>query len=126
MTTKGSMNHIRLCVSELARSSGSYSTVLSYLGYQLMEKTDTVQGWSRPGPGRNLQWIIVSQAEPGHEDTTYDRGSPGLQHIAFNAESRSDVETFANHMRNCGVDLFLAPAGIRLRAWLFRGLREGR
>ena len=50
MTTKGSMNHIRLCVSELARSSGFYSTVLSYLGYQLMKKTDTVQGWARPGP----------------------------------------------------------------------------
>ena len=126
MTTKASMNHIRLCVSELARSSGFYSTVLSYLGYQLMEKTDTVQGWARPGPGRSLQWIIVSQAEPGHEDTTYDRGSPGLQHIAFNAESGSDVETFANQHAELRGRPFPRSAGIRLRAWLFRGLREGR
>ena len=109
MSNKGSMNHIRLCVSDLPQSASFYSVLLGYMGYRLLEKSDTVQGWAKTGPGGNLQWVIVSQTEPTSQTNHYERGSPGLQHIALNAESRADVESLAETLANYGIELLLQP-----------------
>lgn len=109
MSIQGSMNHVRLCVADLDRSAPFYSTVLRYMGFQLMEEAPALQGWAKQGPGHNLQWIIVSQSEAGFENYAYKRGAPGLQHIALNAPTRSDVEAFADHLRAAGIEPMLPP-----------------
>jgi glyoxylase I family protein len=109
MSNKGSMNHIRLCVSDLPHSASFYSVLLGYMGYRLLETSDTVQGWAKTGPAGNLQWVIVSQTEQTSQIARYERGAPGLQHIALNAESRADVKGLAEALNNSGIQLLLDP-----------------
>jgi glyoxylase I family protein len=111
MSNRGSMNHIRLSVTDLQASSPFYAAVLRYLDYELLEKTDDLQGWARTGPGGNLQWMVLATAEDDTSIDRYERGAPGLQHLALNAESRDDVRGLAAHMANLGKSaVMLKPA----------------
>ena len=84
---RGAINHLCLTVRSLARSEPFYAAVLGYLGYRLIGRWPDKLEWD--GPGGSL---LLRQAKPG--SPAHDRFHVGLHHLAWNAESRADVDRF--------------------------------
>ncbi|MDR3423744.1 MAG: VOC family protein [Alphaproteobacteria bacterium] len=82
------LDHIRIIVSDLARSKRFYAAALHPLGYRLLKDGEASVGFGVPdGPRRSLDpggdfWI--AQGNP----------VPPLTHFAFSAESRDVVDAF--------------------------------
>lgn len=83
------IDHISLTVSDLQRALPFYTRVLSFQGYQLAHSNDKIAIWRSAGggPGFNL-W----QARPELADHAHRLYAPGYHHLAFAADSRSQVD----------------------------------
>ncbi len=94
MTTLGSMNHLRLTVRDVEEAERFYDPLLSFLGYRLVQRSESRLAWAGPGEGGRLQWLILSAAEEGLRDRAHEQFAPGLHHFAFNAAERAQVDAF--------------------------------
>jgi glyoxylase I family protein len=91
---RGTINHLALTVSDLVRSTEFYDRVLGFMGYTRVEVPETTQqamktalrAWAGPGSS-----ITLRPAKGPSAGRAHDRNAPGLNHIAFNADSRADV-----------------------------------
>jgi len=98
------MHHIDLTVSDLKRAIAFYDPILTRLGFR----------HDGAFTQRNADWISDSigiglvQARAGH--ALHDRYSPGLHHLAFNAESRAVVDEFHEFLVARGVEILDPPA----------------
>jgi catechol 2,3-dioxygenase-like lactoylglutathione lyase family enzyme len=88
----GSINHLRLSVSDIPRAQRFYEPVLRLLGMRLVERSATRLAWAGFAAHGLLHWFILSQARPGHRGAPHDRYAPGFHHLAFNADSRAQVD----------------------------------
>ena len=107
--TKGSVNHIALTVSDLARSeAGFYAPVLGFLGY---EKVEDIAGkmtlWFNAAAGVAVNLWQADAALQGHRDERY---APGFHHCAFGVESRTEVEFLHDLLRSRNIRVLDAPA----------------
>ena len=57
----GTMNHLRLTVSDTPRAEAFYAPILEFMGYHLVEKSVARLAWSTASP-YGLQWIILTAA----------------------------------------------------------------
>jgi catechol 2,3-dioxygenase-like lactoylglutathione lyase family enzyme len=91
---RGSINHLDLTVSDLAISEPFYDAVLGHLGFErLVPPPGTTPGrptWHHTHPAQRLFSIALCRARPGSRP--HDRFTPGLHHLAFQAESRAEVD----------------------------------
>ena len=92
---RGTINHLALAASDLDRSANFYDKVLGLMGYARVEVPETTrQAMKTP----LLAWashngsITLRPAKGAAATKTYDRDAPGLNHLAFNAENRADVD----------------------------------
>ncbi len=92
MRKTGSMNHLRLTVSDIPRAEAFYDPLLRFMGYELAEKSEERLAWKMPSPAGNRQWVILSVASEEGRRRKHDRYSPGLHHFAWNADSREEVD----------------------------------
>jgi catechol 2,3-dioxygenase-like lactoylglutathione lyase family enzyme len=106
----GSMNHIRLTVTDIPRAEAFYGAILGFMSYRLVEKSDTRLAWTAMTPGGSLQWVIVSLADTGRADRPHDRYAPGLHHFAWNADSRDQVDRFHELLHRIGAAVLDPPA----------------
>lgn len=106
----GTLNHLRFSVTDIARAEAFYSPVLGLLGYRLVERSAIRLAWAGWGPSGILQWLIVSRADPSSPNSRHDRYSPGLHHVAWNAESRAQVEACHAQLVRQGATILDAPA----------------
>ena len=74
----GTMNHLRLTVSDIPRAEAFYAPILEFMGDRLVEKHDSRLAWSAASPF-GLQWLILTAARLNRD---HDRYSPGLHHFA--------------------------------------------
>jgi len=110
-TTKlGSINHLRLTVTDIARAEKFYDPLLQFLGYRLVEKSALRLAWAGFAGHGNLHWVILSLADPKNLAHRHDRYAPGLHHLAFNADSRAQVDRFHELLVASGVTVLDAPA----------------
>src|SRR3712207_5363789 len=93
MRKTGSTNHVRFTVSNIPRAETFYDPLLSFMGYELAEKSEERLAWKMPSPAGNRQWVIMSAASDEGRRKGHDRYSPGLHHFAWNAEGRSTAST---------------------------------
>src|ERR1700722_5604719 len=93
-TKIGSINHLRLTVTDITRARHFYDPLLRFLGYRLVERSDTRLAWAGFAAHGNLHWLIISAADSEHRHTSHNRYSPGFHHLAFNADSRAEVDDF--------------------------------
>ena len=93
-SVRGSMNHLRLTVTDVKRAKAFYGPLLAHLGYQISEEDDGRIGWGGGGPGGGRQWIIISGTNEQTLHSSHDMFSPGLHHFAFNVDSRAEVDGF--------------------------------
>jgi glyoxylase I family protein len=88
---RGLIHHIDLTVSELERSRRFYDHVLGFIGYARSDDHENGTDWDRIGLGPFTS-IGIIKAKGEHAGRAHDRGSAGLHHLAWTAESRADVD----------------------------------
>lgn len=96
---RGAIHHVELYVSDLQRSVAFWSWLLVRLGYSEHQRWPEGQSWIVQGGA----YIVVVQAPPDHLAAGYHRRRVGLNHIAFQVESRQAVDDFTAHLRQRGV-----------------------
>ena len=101
----GSVNHIALTVSNLSHSEDFYNFFLDFMGYEQAEKTEQLILWA----GHNGV-LTISPSNPSSPNQYHDRYSPGLHHLAFSADSRSQVDELYQKLLEQGVKILDAPA----------------
>ena len=105
---RGSIQHIQINVTDLIKSKQFYDDFLGWIGYKrIMDEKDIV-GWNNG----EVQIFLV-ECESGQRGHSFHRKRVGLNHIAFRARSREDIDTFFRD--------FLTRRGI---AVLYGGPRE--
>jgi glyoxylase I family protein len=110
---RGGINHLALTVSDLARSAEFYDKVLGFLGYgrvEVPESTQTVMktrllAWASP-----MGAVTMRPAKGESVHKIHDRNAPGMNHLAFAAESRSDVEKMYALLNEMGAQVLDPPA----------------
>jgi glyoxylase I family protein len=107
----GSMNHLRLTVRDIPEAERFYDPLLGFLGYRLVQRSETRLAWAMPGPDADhLQWVIVSAADAALAEHEHRRLAPGLHHFAFNADGREQVDAFHARLIAIGATVLDAPA----------------
>ena len=80
----GQLHHVELYSSRLESSCQFWDWLLGELGYERKNSFEDGYSWEK-GP----TYIVLAAAS---EDDTFDRQTPGLNHIAFHASSREQVD----------------------------------
>jgi glyoxylase I family protein len=102
------VHHVDLVVSSIERSLPFYTELLGPLGYHRVGEVEGERGetiWYISGPGTSIG-LREAQTE---EDEPYDRYRIGLHHLAFEAESRAQVDERAAWVQAQGVGLESEP-----------------
>ncbi|TMI17074.1 hypothetical protein E6H33_02620 [Candidatus Bathyarchaeota archaeon] len=90
MTRKtGSLQHIEINVTNLETSKGFYDGFLTWIGYNRVMDEKDIAGWSNG----DIQIFLVN-CEPHYRSAEFHRKHVGLNHVAFRASSREDVDRF--------------------------------
>lgn len=96
----GLLHHVEINVSDLERSSQFWEWLLGELGYE------RYQSW---GQGVSLRfgptYLVFVQTPSEHLDPPFHRRRTGLNHIAFHADSKSDVDRITELLRRRGVPI---------------------
>jgi glyoxylase I family protein len=101
------VHHVDLVVSSIERSLPFYSALLGPLGFHTVSEVEGERGetiWYIGGPGSTIG-LRQAQSESG----SVDRYRVGLHHIAFEADSRREVDERAAWVRAQGLELESEP-----------------
>jgi glyoxylase I family protein len=110
---RGNISHIALTVSDLERSAAFYNRVFEFIGFKRVEVPESTQQAMKTrlkawvGPGYSIS-IRPSKGEFAHRP--HNRNASGINHTAFNAEDRSEVEKMHELLKQIGATVLDAPA----------------
>lgn len=98
---RGLINHIDLTVLDPDRSLPFYRCASAHeRGYD----------FDREAPDGLFTSVGIMRAQGEGRTRRHDHYSPGLHHLAFTAESRSDVDTFHLLLLDIGAEILDPPA----------------
>jgi catechol 2,3-dioxygenase-like lactoylglutathione lyase family enzyme len=89
----GSINHVSLTVSDLARAVEFFTPFLRFLGYEL-EGPPNAQLALHFSPTLGAA-VNIWQAKPSFKDRPFEVYAPGLHHVAFNVAARAQIDELA-------------------------------
>ena len=93
----GQIHHLELNVESLQQSLRFWEPLLAHLGHE------PYQRWEGGASYRlGATYLVLVQAEPGHAAAGYHRRRIGLNHLAFHAASRAQVDELTDWVRNAG------------------------
>jgi glyoxylase I family protein len=101
------VHHVDLVVSSIERSLPFYTQLLGPLGFHTVSEVEGERGetiWYLGGPGTAIG-LREAQAESG----SYDRYQVGVHHVAFEADSRAQVDERAAWVRTQDVETESEP-----------------
>jgi len=104
---RGNIYHIEINVSNFQKSKSFYQDFLEWLGYKRIVDGKDFAGWGNDEVG-----IFVTYLER-YKELGFHRGRVGLNHIAFQAKSKADVDRLHSE--------FLVPRSIKV---LYGGPKE--
>ena len=84
-----SLHHVELWVPDLAGSTGPWSWLLAELGWK------PYQNWPAGRSWRYGDTYVVLEQSPALSGVAHDRLAPGLNHLAFTATDRHEVDRLA-------------------------------
>lgn len=91
------LHHVELYVSDLNKSLIAWDWLLTELGYTVYQQWDQGKSY-RHGD----TYLVFVQTEPEYLEPPYHRKRPGLNHLAFHAESMEQLESFRCHLPRYG------------------------
>jgi glyoxylase I family protein len=103
----GGVHHVDLVVSSIERSLPFYRELLGPLGWHGISEVEGERGetiWYLLGHETQIG-LREAQSSPG----AYDRYSPGLHHLAFEAMSRGAVDERADWLGSVGAEIESEP-----------------
>ena len=87
----GGLHHVEVWVPDLAAAEASWGWLLGALGWTPYQHWPTGRSW-RLGE----VYLVIEQSpaltRPSHDRPSHDRCAPGLNHLAFHAGTRADVD----------------------------------
>ncbi len=92
------LHHVEMYVADLARSTEFWGWFLPQLGYVPFQAWDAGRSWRL-----NESYLVFVQALDRHVDEPYHRRRVGLNHLAFWAESRDQVNALTEQVRARGL-----------------------
>lgn len=95
--SKGLIHHIELYVSDLKTSINFWGGLLEELGYESYQSWESGQSWKI-----GETYIVFVQAEERFMDIPYHRCRVGLNHLAFHASSRQQVDEMTSKLASKG------------------------
>ena len=98
--SKGLIHHIEIYVSDLQSSINFWGWFLEELGYKLFQSWESGCSWKL-----EETYIVFVQAEERFMDTPYHRCRVGLNHLAFHADSRQQVDDMTKKLVQKGVKI---------------------
>lgn len=110
---RGAIHHIDLTVKDARASRAFYESVLGFMGYTLSAGnpfSDQETGFDFDLHGEHFCSIGILSARGENADRAHDRYSQGLHHIAWNAESRADIDAMYAHIQRIGATTLDPPA----------------
>lgn len=99
-------SHLDYNVSDLKKAVGFYDPLMEFLGFS---KEVGSREWALYGNGQMKLCLV--QCEPAFAGTGFHRKRPGLNHIAFQAERREDVDRTAAFLKERGIPLLYDSPG---------------
>lgn len=87
--TVGGLHHVELWVPDLPRAKRQWGWLLGRLGYE------PYQDWAHGCSWRRGPIYIVVEQSPALSGTVHERTAPGLNHLAFSAGTREQVDALA-------------------------------
>ena len=90
----GSLAHLDIYVSDLARSGEFWGAFLTDLGYREFAKSPTGWSWTN-----EESTVFLLQAEPEYLDPPYHRKRVGMNHLAFAVSSKQQVDALATSLK---------------------------
>lgn len=89
----GQLHHVELCTSNLDQSVAFWDWLLGELGYESKNEWQNGRSWFN-GP----TYIVLKRTSK--QDHPFDRTAAGLNHLAFHARSRQQVDELTATIRN--------------------------
>ncbi|GLG01227.1 hypothetical protein Alches_12660 [Alicyclobacillus hesperidum subsp. aegles] len=96
----GGLHHIEIYVSDLQRSAEFWGWFLPELGFEPFQEWDEGRSWKL-----NDTYLVFVQAKRKHLDIPYNRCRVGLNHLAFHADSRQQVDDLTEKVRAKGMTI---------------------
>ncbi|WP_404291188.1 VOC family protein [Glutamicibacter arilaitensis] len=93
------LHHLELWVADLSASTGSLGWLLLRLGF------DVESTWASGVSYRHQEFYIVLESGPNVIDAPHQRCAPGMNHLAFHAGSREQVEALTAEALDHGFTL---------------------
>jgi len=107
---RGLIHHLDLTVKDPWASRDFYDAVLGFMGYRRVKEDARGFDWDLTTPGGVFCSIGIARAEGDGRARAHDRYSPGLHHVAWQADSRADVDRLYALLREIGATILDAPA----------------
>jgi catechol 2,3-dioxygenase-like lactoylglutathione lyase family enzyme len=107
VSKQGNIQHLEINVSNFEKSKAFYQGFLEWLGYKQIVGGKDYAGWSNGEAGIFVTYFAR------YKELGFHRQRVGLNHIAFRAKSKADVDRFRSE--------FLVPRGIKV---LYGGPKE--
>jgi catechol 2,3-dioxygenase-like lactoylglutathione lyase family enzyme len=108
---RGGVHHVDLTVKDPRASKPFYQAVLGFMGYVIVDERDEIIDFKLEAPGGGHQCFIgIVPAQGPNAARPHDRYSLGLHHIAWNAQSRADVDAMHALLQRIGATVLDAPA----------------
>ena len=110
MAVRGLISHLDLNVSDAARSLPFYALVLGHLGLQQLNVSANRCVWTQQFPNGATWGIEVRTPREAPPRSHHERYAPGIDHLAFHAESRADVDNLHATLIGAGYPVADPPA----------------
>ncbi|SDK25635.1 Catechol 2,3-dioxygenase [Nonomuraea maritima] len=96
MASRGRLHHVEVWVPDLGRAVKSWQWLLESLGYTVH------QDWSDGRSWRLGETYIVLEQSPALSADRHERRRPGLNHLAFHAGGRAEVDALVEQAPTYG------------------------
>lgn len=107
MANRGAFHHIDLSVTDVAASKRVYGPVLAFLGYTQVKDDPDVCEWDLRGCEPFGASLGIRRAKRAG---AHDGYTPGLQHLAWRAASRDEVDRLHALLIERGIAVLDPPA----------------
>ena len=94
------LHHVEINVSDLESSIEFWGWFLTSLGCELFQTWPEGRSWRK-----DATYIVFKRTDERHVGAGYHRARTGLDHLAFHADSRKEVDEMREKLRARGVSL---------------------